>query len=138
MAEGDGIEAPAPPPGATPAPPDGGGGDRGPAPPAPVLIGGNDTPESYSYLTTGVITGMCTVFEEESKGQSNRELHADFLSMFEAAPTLTLGVEIGSAIKRRNATDAQVELALQVIVQVPFCAGRPVLERVLARADTAE
>jgi hypothetical protein len=35
------------------------------------------------------------MFEEESKGQSNRELHADFLSLFESAPMLTLGEEIG-------------------------------------------
>ena len=60
---------------------------------------------------------MCTAFEEDSKGQSNRELHADFLSLFESAPTLTLGAEIGEAIKRGNATDAQVKVALQVIVQ---------------------
>ena len=82
-----------------------------------MLIGGIDAPENYSFLTTEAITGMCTVFEEDSKGQSNRELHAGFLSLFEAAPTLALGAEIGSAIKRRNATDAQVKLALQVIVQ---------------------
>ena len=55
---------------------------------------------------------MCTTFEEESKGQSNRELHADFLSLFESAPVLTLGPEIGSAIKRRNATDVQVPHAV--------------------------
>ena len=60
---------------------------------------------------------MCTTFEEESKGQSNRELHADFLSLFESAPELTLGPEIGSAIKRRNATDDQVTRALEVIIQ---------------------
>ena len=103
MADGD-IEAPAPPPpGAPPGPPDGGEGDGGAARPAPTRI---DAPENYSFLTTEVIKSMCTMFEEESKGQSNRELHADFLSLFESAPELTLGPEIGSAIKRRNATDA--------------------------------
>ena len=115
MAEGEDIEAPAPPPpGAPPAPPDGGGGGGGPAPPAPTRV---DTTDDYSFLPTEVITSMCTNFEEDSKGQSNRELHADFLSLFESAPMLTLGLEIGDALKRRNATDAQVTRALEVIVQ---------------------
>ena len=105
MAEDD-IEAPAPPPpGAPPAPPDGGEGDGGAARPAPTRV---DTPSDYSFLTTGVITGMCTTFEEDIKGQSNRELHADFLSLFESAPMLTLGEEIGGSIKRSNASDEQV------------------------------
>ena len=92
MAEDD-IEAPAPPPpGAPPGPPDGGGGDGGAARPAPTRV---DVPDHYSFLTTEAITGMCTTFEEESKGQSNRELHADFVALFESAPMLTLGEEIG-------------------------------------------
>ena len=60
---------------------------------------------------------MCTKFDEDCKGQSNRELHADFVSLFESAPELTLGPEIGSAIKRRNATDDQVKTALELIVR---------------------
>ena len=86
--------------------------------PAPTRV---DTPSDYSFLTTGVITGMCTMFEEESKGQSNRELHADFLSLFESAPELTLGPEIGSAIKRRNATDVQVPHAAVSSVVLGSC-----------------
>ena len=115
----DDIEAPAPPPpGAPPVPPDGGGGGGGAAGgaahPAPTRV---DEPDHYSFLTTEAITGMCSKFEEESKGQSNRELRADFLSLFESAPVLTLGTEIEGALKRRNATDAQVTRALKVIVQ---------------------
>ena len=115
MTEGEDIEAPAPPPpGAPPAPPDGGGGGGGPVPPAPTRF---DTPDEYSFLTTDAITGLCSTFEEGITGQSNRELHADFAALFESAPTLTLGEEIGDAIKRRNATDDQIKLALELIVQ---------------------
>ena len=118
MAEDD-IEAPAPPPpGAPPVPPDGGGGGGGAAGgaahPAPTRV---DEPDHYSFLTTEAITGMCTKFDEDCKGQSNRELHADFVSLFESAPMLTLGEEIGGALKRRNATDDQVTRALEVIIQ---------------------
>ena len=76
-----------------------------------------DEPEGYSFLTTERITTMCDTFEEDIKGQSNRELFADFVSLFESAPALTLGAEDGSAIKMRNATDAQRRRALEVIVQ---------------------
>ena len=109
----DEIEAPAPPPGAPPGPPDG-GGDGGGARPAPTRV---DVPSDYSFLTTRAITDMCTAFEEESKGQSNRELHADFVTLFESAPALTLGEETGGFIKRGNASDEQVTRALEVIVQ---------------------
>ena len=115
-AGGTELEAPAP---AFPPPPEGeedegGGGGPAPSEPAPTRY---DTPEHHSFLSTDAITDMCTQFEEDIKGQSNRELLADFLSLFESAPTLTLGEEIGGAIKRRNAEDAQVKRALEVIVQ---------------------
>ena len=60
---------------------------------------------------------MCEAFEEVIKGQSNRELLSDFNSLIDSTPTLTLGAEVGSAIKPKNATDAQHTRALEVIVQ---------------------
>ena len=110
MTEGDeAATAPdAPPPDRGAAAAAGGGG---PVPPAP------DAPEEYSFLTTVAITDLCEAFEEATKGQSNRELFADFQSLIDSAPTLTLGAEIGSAIKLRNATDAQRRRALEVTVQ---------------------
>ena len=89
-------------------------GGGGPVPPAPTRW---DTPEEYPFLTMGCITDMCEAFEEVIKGQSNRELLADFNALIDSAPTLTLGAEVGGAIRTRNATDAQRIRALEVIVQ---------------------
>ena len=85
-----------------------------PVPPATTRI---DAPDEYSFLTIGSITDMCEAFEEVIKGQSNRELLSDFNSLIDSAPTLTLGAEVGGAIKPKNATDAQRTRALEVIVQ---------------------
>ena len=60
---------------------------------------------------------MCEAFEEAIKGQSNRELLADFHALIGSAPTLTLGAEVGGAIKLKNATDAHQKRALEVTVQ---------------------
>ena len=88
-------------------------GGGGPGPPVFTV----DTPEEHSFLTTVAITDLCEAYEEATKGQSNRELFADFHSLIDSAPTLTLGAEIGSVIKTRNATDAQRRRALDVVVQ---------------------
>ena len=59
----------------------------------------------------------CEKFEEGITGQSNRERLADFKALIEGAPTLTLGEEVGEALKPVNATDPQRMMALEVIVE---------------------
>ena len=68
---------------------------------------------------------MCNNFEEVIKGQSNRELLSDFNNLIDSAVTLTLGHELGGAIKPRNATDVQQTRALEVIVQGMILEKKP-------------
>ena len=89
-------EAPAPSAPPPPPPGDGGGGGApgfpGPAVPVATRL---DEPDEHTYLTMESISEMCDKFEEGIKGQSNRELLADFKTLIEGAPTLTLGEEVG-------------------------------------------
>ena len=110
--------APPPPPAGEPPSPTGDEAAAAvPGPTAPRRTTRPDEPEEYTYLTMGSISDRCDKFEEGIKGQSNRELLADFKIMIEGAPTLTLGEEVGDAVKPRNATDAQRRNALEVIVE---------------------
>ena len=67
---------------------------------------------------------MCNNFEEVIKGQSNRELLSDFRNLLESAVTLALGHDLGGAVKPKNASDAQMTRALDVIVIVQVQAVR--------------
>ena len=83
-----------------------GGGGAAAAPPSA------DEPNEYSFLTMDAISEMCNGFEEGIKGQSNRELISDFKNLLESAVALTLGHEIGGAVKPRNSSNEQMTGAL--------------------------
>ena len=60
---------------------------------------------------------MCNDFDDSAKRQSGRELLSDFNNLLEYTVTLTLGYEIGGAVKLRNASDEQRMRTLAVLVQ---------------------
>ena len=85
--------------------PSGGAGGGGAPPAAPARVG---EPAEYSFLAVTAITEICNHFDEVFKGQPNREQLSDFNNLIESAVTLTLGHELGGAIKPENALDEQM------------------------------
>ena len=83
------------------------GGGAGPDPSrgAAAAAARADAPAEHSFLTVKAITEMCNNFDEVIKGQSNRELLSDFNNLVESAVALTLGPELGIAVKPKNASN---------------------------------